>query len=111
MLRFGGQKVIKENFYTLKRLTKIWDVNADNIVISKLVETKTNSRHLIGYLEKALRPLVLIMPKMSGYIKTFKVEDGNKNENDKLIFFCIDDKKLLQKCKSICTKIEDLKKY
>ena len=24
--------------------------------------------------DKAIRPLVLIMPKMSGYVKTFKVE-------------------------------------
>ena len=44
----------------------IWDVNVDNIVISKLVKTKNNSKYLIGYLD---------MPKMSGYVKTFKVED------------------------------------
>ena len=25
----------------------IWDVNVDNIVISKLVETKTNSNHCV----------------------------------------------------------------
>ena len=35
--------------------------------ISKLIETKTNSKYLIGYSDKAIRPLVLIMPKMSGY--------------------------------------------
>ena len=28
---------------------KIWDVNVDDIVISKLVKTKTNSKYLIGY--------------------------------------------------------------
>ena len=32
---------------------KIWDVNTDNIVISKLVKAKTNSKYLIGYLDKA----------------------------------------------------------
>ena len=42
---------------------KISDVNVDNIVISKLVETKTNSKYLIGYLDKAIRSLVLIMSK------------------------------------------------
>ena len=26
-----------------------WDANVDNIVISKLVKTKTNSKYLIGY--------------------------------------------------------------
>ena len=33
--------------------------------MSKLTETKTNSKYLIGYLDKAIRPLVLIIPKMS----------------------------------------------
>ena len=47
-----------------KKTLKIWDVNVDNIVISKLVKTKTNSKYLIGYLDKDIRPLVLIMPKM-----------------------------------------------
>ena len=45
--------------------------DVDNIVISKLVKTKTNSIYLIGYLDKSIIPLVLIMPKMSGYVKTF----------------------------------------
>ena len=81
------------------------DVNVDNIVISKLVKTKTNAKYLIGYSEKTIRPLVLIMPKISRYIKTFKVED----KKSKLIFLRIDDKKLLQKYKAIWTKIEDLK--
>ena len=36
--------------------------------MSKLVKTNTNSEHLIGYLDKSIRPLVLIMPKMSGYL-------------------------------------------
>ena len=76
-----------------KRPIKIWDVNFDNIVISKLVKTKTNSKYLIGYLNKAIRPLVLIIPKMSGYVKTFKVED----KINKLMSFRITDEKLLGK--------------
>ena len=36
---------------------------------------KTNSKYLTGYLDKDIRPLVLMMPKGSGYAKTFKVED------------------------------------
>ena len=47
---------------------------------SKLIETKTNSRYLVGYSEKAIRPLVLVMPKMSGYVKTFKVKDGDQKQ-------------------------------
>ena len=53
--------------------------NVNNIVISKLVKTKTNSKNLIGNLDKTVRPLVLIMRKMSGYVKTFKVKDGDKD--------------------------------
>ena len=38
-------------FHAAKRPIKIWDVNADDIVISKLVKTKTNSKYLSGYLD------------------------------------------------------------
>ena len=34
---------------------------------------------------------------MSGYIKTFKVKDGDKDINNKLMSFRIDDEKLLEK--------------
>ena len=51
------------------------------------------------------------MPKMSGYIKIFKVEVGDADKNKKLMSFRIDDEKLLEKFKAIWTKIEDLKKY
>ena len=53
-----------------KKTINIWDVNDDNIVISKLFETKTNSKYLTGYLDKVTKPLVLILPKMSAYFKT-----------------------------------------
>ena len=36
---------------------------------------------MIGYLDEAIRRLVLIMPKMSGYVKTFKVKDEDKYKN------------------------------
>ena len=49
MLRFGETKVIKETFYATKEPLEIWDVNVDNIVISKLVKAKTNSQYLNGY--------------------------------------------------------------
>ena len=46
---------------------------------------------------------------MSGYVKTFKGKDEYKDKNNKLMFFCIDDEKLLEKYKGIWTKTEDLK--
>ena len=52
----------KENFCAAKKPINIWDVELDNIIISKLIEKKkTNSKYLIGYLAKT--------------IKTFKVKD------------------------------------
>ena len=94
-----------------KKTPNILDVNVDNIVISKLVEAKTNSNYFIGHLDKVVRPLVLVLPKMNGYVKTFKFKDGDEDEKKKkkLIPFHIDDKKLLEKYKNIWTKIEDLK--
>ena len=64
---------------------------------------------MIGYSDKAIRPLILTMPKMGGYVKTFKVKDGDKNNNNKLISFCIDDEKLLEKSENFWNKSEDLK--
>ena len=58
---FGEPKVTKERFYAAKKSVKLWNVNGDNIVISKLIKTKTNSKYLIGYLDKTVRQLVLIM--------------------------------------------------
>ena len=49
------------------------------------------------------------MPKISGYVKTFKHKCGDKNKSFKLISLCIDDDKLLEKYKTIRTKTEDLK--
>ena len=85
------REIAKEQFYAAKRPINIWDVDVDNIVISKLGKTKTNSKYWIGYLDKTVTPLVLIMPKMSGYVKRFKVKEGH----NKLMSFCIDDEKLL----------------
>ena len=73
------------------------------------MKTKAISNYLIGYSDKAIRPLILIMLKMSGYVKTFKVKDGDKNKNNKLISFCIDNEKLLEKSENSRNKSEDLK--
>ena len=40
---------------------------------------------------------------------TFKVKYGDKDKNNKLTSLCIDDDKLLEKFKTIWTRIEDLK--
>ena len=92
ILKFEETKVKKEKNHAIK----VWEVNAHNIDISKLVKTKTNSDYSIGYLDKAIRELVLIMPRMSGYAKTFKVKDEDKDKKNKLMSFSIDHEKLLE---------------
>ena len=47
--------------------------------MSKLIETQTNSKYLIGIkFDKAITALVLIITIMNGYVKTFKVKDNTK---------------------------------
>ena len=58
---------------------------------------------MIEYLGEAIRPLVLILPKMSEYFKNCR------DKSNKLMSFHIDDEKLLEKYRTILTKIEDLK--
>ena len=102
-------KAAKEEFYSTKKTKKICDINIDNIVISKLREKKNNSTYLIEYLDDAMRPLVLILPKTGGYVETFKDEDGDKSKNkdNNLMSFRIDGERLLEKYKTILTKTED----
>ena len=57
---------------------KIWEGNVDDIVIWKLVKTETNPMYLIGHLDKALRPLVLMTPETSEHVKTFKLKMERK---------------------------------
>ena len=61
-MRFGETKIARENYYAAKKPINIWGVNVDNIVISKFIETNTNFKYGIGYLDKVIKPLVLMMP-------------------------------------------------
>ena len=85
------------------------NVYVNNLVISNLVEMKNNSKYFIEYLDKTIRPLVLILPIMSGYVKAFKVKDGDSNKSNKLMSFRIIVEMLLEKYKTIWTKIEGVK--
>ena len=77
MLGFVEIKVAQEQFYAAKISINIWDVNIDNKAMSILIKTKSNSKYLIGCLDELIRPLVLMLPKMNGYVKTFKIKGKN----------------------------------
>ena len=102
LLRFDKTKVAKEKFYGAKKPIKIWDIDVNNIAISKFVKTKNNSKYFIGYLDEVLRPF-------SGYVKTFEDKSGDRNKNNKLMLLHTDHDKLLEKYKTIWTKIDNLK--
>ena len=60
------------------KIIKIWNVHVDNIVISKLIGAKNNSKYLIGYLDNVVISLVLILHIEGEYVKIFKYEDVDK---------------------------------
>ena len=65
----------------------LFSVNIDQIVVSdKFKHNKKVFTHFIGYPEdEIVKPLCIILPQMSGYIKYF--ENGGKN----MSFFIKDD--------------------
>ena len=74
-------------------------LNLDNIVISKVIKIKTFSKYLIEYLDIVMKPIFLIIPKISKYVKKFNVNSGDKNKNNKMMPFRAVDEKLLEKYK------------
>ena len=94
----------------MKKTNKVWHFNVDIVIISKPVEIKNNSKYLTGYLDEVIRPLVLMLLKMNGYVETFKDKRGDMNSNNTLMSLRIGNDKLLEKYKTIWTKTEDLKK-
>ena len=99
----------KEEFHGAKKPIKTWDTYVDNIVFSKSIKTKNNFKYFIIYLDNVIRPLVLMVPKTSGYAKTFKGKDRDKDKKNKnkLISLCVDDEKMLEKDQTIWYKIKD----
>ena len=69
----------KKDFYASKKAIPLNSVNTNNIVVSHRVKHNEDSyKYLIGYLHDVgvIRPLCVILPQVSGYIKYF--ENGGK---------------------------------
>ena len=80
-LEFNNTRLNKKEFHKSKEPIDLITVNIDQIVVSD--EFKHN---FIGYKENEIvKPLCIILPQMSGYIKNF--ENGGKT----LLFFIKDD--------------------
>ena len=51
MVDIRKDKNSSRKILSCKKFVKIWDVNVENITISKLIKTKANYNYLIGYLD------------------------------------------------------------
>ena len=72
MLKSCKTNAAKEKLYGAEKTVSIRDVNVNNIAISYLIETKNNWKHLAAYLDEVIKPSILILPEMSGWVDILK---------------------------------------
>ena len=78
-LKFGNIRLKKKEFHKSKQPINLDVVNVDQIVVSdKFKHNDDGFKYFIGYKEgEIVKPLCIILPQMTGYIKYF--ENGGKN--------------------------------
>ena len=78
-LKFDNIRVNKIEFYKSKQSIDLDLVNIDQIIVSdKFKHSDDGIKYFIGYKEgEIVKPLCIILPEMSGYIKYF--ENNGKN--------------------------------
>ena len=95
-LKFNNIRVNKKKFHISKEPTDLMSGNLDQIVVSdKFNYNEDDFKYFIGYQEgKIVKPLCIILPQMSGYIKYF--EYGSPNMS-----FLIKDEEVWEKYEQI----------
>ena len=78
-LKFNNIRLNKKEFHKSKQPIDLMSVNVDQIVVSeKFKHNDEGFKYFIGYQEgEIVKPLCIILPQMSRYIKYF--ENGGKN--------------------------------
>ena len=78
-LKFNNIRVNKKKFHMSKKPIVLMSVNIEQIVVSdKFNHINNGSRYFIGYQEgEIVKPLCIILPQMSGYIKYFEYGSPN----------------------------------
>ena len=96
-LKFNNIRVNKKEFHKSKQ-----PIHLDLVVVSdKFKHSDSGFKYFIGYKEgEIVKPLCIILPQMTGYIKYF--ENGGKNMS-----FVIKDDDMLEKCNEIWDKIKE----
>ena len=102
ILTFDNIRVNKKEFHKSKQPIDLGLANVDQIVISdRFKHSDDGFEYFIGYKEgEIVKPLCIILPQMSGYIKYF--ENGGKNMS-----FVIKDDDVLDKYNEIWDKIKE----
>ena len=101
-LKCNNIRLNKKEFLKSKQPIDLKSVNVDQIVISDKVSHSDNGfKYFIGYQEgEIVKPLYIILPQMSGYIKYF--ENGGKSMS-----FMVKDDNMLDKYNKIWGKIQE----
>ena len=78
-LKFNDIILNKKEFHMSKEPTDFFSLNLDQIVVSDKVKHNNKVfKYFIGYQNgEIVKPLCIILPQMSGYVKYF--ENGGKN--------------------------------
>ena len=101
-LKFDNITLDKKEFHKSKQPIDLDWVNVDQIVVSDIFKHSYDGfKYFIGYKEgETVKPLCIILPQMTGYIKYF--ENGGKNMS-----FVIKDDDVLDKYNEIWDKIKE----
>ena len=104
-IKFGDKEIDNKEFYLSKQAVLLNSVDLRKIVVSsKWKISDTKYKYFCGYLNNdVIRPLCVILPQMSGYIKYF--DDGGKNMS-----FVTYDKEIYEKYNEIWKVIRKLLK-
>ena len=89
---FDDKKIKKNIVYRIRKPFTVSDIDINKIVISKEVVygTKNSLEYFIGYIDEddVIRPLLLKLPQMIGYLKEF--------DHSMTMFLRVDDSKLFK---------------
>ena len=101
-LKFHNIRVNKKEFHKSKQPIDLNLTNVDQILVSDIFKHNDDGfKYFIGYKEgEIVKPLCIILPLMSGYIKYF--ESGGKNMS-----FMVKDDHVLDKYNTILDKIKN----
>ena len=101
-LKFNNIRLNKKEFHKSKQLVDLMSVNVDQVVVSeKIKHNNEGFNYFFGYQEvEIVKPLCIILPQVSGYIKYFK--NGGKNMS-----FLIKDDEMWEKYEQIWDVIKN----